>query len=439
MAGETKVMAPPVEVRERLVVLLIAAIQFVNILDFMIVMPLGPDFSRELGISANHIGIIAGSYTAAAALSGILGSFFLDRFDRRKALAVAMAGLVVATAAAGLAWDLNSLIGARLLAGLFGGPATALSLAIISDVVPVQRRGRAMGTVLAAFSIASIVGVPAALELANAGNWRTPFYSVAGMGAVVAAGVIFLLPPLTLHLQRGSKPPGLGMLRMLTRPLPLLAYAGTVAMMFSAFTLIPSIPVYLVFNLGYTGESWLQGAINATGLEYTPSVLGPLYFLGGLVSLGVMQVVGRATDRWGSAVVSWAGAVLVCLVMYFWFIDYRASVPVVLLFMGFMGSMSIRGVPARAMDTKIPAPHERASFMSLQSAVQHIALAIAAGFSSFMLTEDARGHLVGLENMAIIAMVFAVLLPTFVTLAERALKRRDTEQPVPPPPSPAAL
>ena len=136
MAGDTKLIAPPVEIRERWVVLLIAAIQFVNILDFMIVMPLGPDFSRELGISANHIGIIAGSYTAAAALSGILGSFFLDRFDRRKALAVAMAGLVIATAAAGLAWDLNSLLGARLLAGLFGGPATARPSTVWPDSAP---------------------------------------------------------------------------------------------------------------------------------------------------------------------------------------------------------------------------------------------------------------------------------------------------------------
>jgi predicted MFS family arabinose efflux permease len=412
-------------VNERLVVLLIAAIHFINILDFMIVMPLGPDFARDpgLGIAANRVGELAAAYTAAAAVSGIAGSFFLDRFDRRKALAVAMAGLVIGTAVCGLAWDFYSLLGARLVAGLFGGPAMALALAIISDVVPAERRGRAMGVVMTAFSIASIAGVPIALEIANAGGWRAPFFSVAAMGLVLAAAAIFLLPPMRLHLLRGdAKPPGLAMFRLLARPLPLLAYGAMAAMMFSAFSVIPHIPAYLVFNLGYEGEAWLNRLLAPVG--YQPSVLGPLYFVGGIVSLIVLQIVGRMTDRVGSALVSWVGAALVITVMYLWFIDHSPVLPAMLLFVAFMGSMSVRGVPARALDTKIPLPHERASFMSLQSAVQHIALALAAGLSSRILTESPDGKLVGMPTVGWIAVSWAVLLPVFITLAERGLKRR---------------
>src|SRR5688572_29617115 len=82
--------------RERTIVLLVAAVQFVNILDFMMVMPLGPDFANSLDIPMAHIGYLGGAYTVAAAMSGIAGSFFLDRFDRRKALAVTILGLVAA-------------------------------------------------------------------------------------------------------------------------------------------------------------------------------------------------------------------------------------------------------------------------------------------------------------------------------------------------------
>src|SRR5215831_619674 len=132
-------------ISERTLVFLVGAVQFVNILDFVMVMPLGPDFAKALGVPISKLGLIGGSYTAAAAFSGLLGSFFLDRFDRRKALAVAMFGLVLGTAAGGRARDLTGLTLARVIAGVFGGPATSISYAIIADVIPAERRGKAMG------------------------------------------------------------------------------------------------------------------------------------------------------------------------------------------------------------------------------------------------------------------------------------------------------
>ncbi|MBZ0135206.1 MAG: MFS transporter [Planctomycetes bacterium] len=412
-------------ISERLVVLLIAAIQFINILDFMIVMPLGPDFTVELGIPSNYIGLIAGSYTGSAAIAGVAGAFFLDRFDRRKALAVAMLGLIGGTFLCALSWNLETLIAARVIAGLFGGPATALSLAVVADVVPRERRGRAMGTVMTSFSVASIAGVPFSLEIAHHFGWRAPFYTVAAMGLVIATCALWVLPPMRIHLKAGMKPPGAAMFRMITRPLPLLAYVAMMAMMFSAFTVIPNIPTYLVFNLGYDGESWLSALFTRIGLE-PPSVLGPLYLMGGTLSLIVLQFVGRLTDRLGSATVSWVGAVLTIIVIYVWFIDYQPVVPALACFVCFMGAMSVRGVPARALDTKIPLPSERAAFMSMQSAVQHTSLALAAGLSSFVLVEDpVTKSLSGMATMGWIAIVFAILLPTFVTLAERAVRKRD--------------
>src|SRR5262249_50595409 len=107
---------------ERRIVLLIGAVNFINVLDFMIVLPLGPDFARALAIPASDIGFIGGAYSAAACVAGLVVSFFLDRFDRRRALAACMAGLVVGTALGGVAFDLPSLLLARVVAGLFGGP-----------------------------------------------------------------------------------------------------------------------------------------------------------------------------------------------------------------------------------------------------------------------------------------------------------------------------
>src|SRR5690349_9259276 len=105
------------KVSENALLFLLAGVQFVNILDFMMVMPLGPDFSRALSIPLHHLGYIGGSYMAAAAVTGFLGIFFLERFNRRKAYLVTLFGLAIGTLMGALATDSLTLIIARSIAG----------------------------------------------------------------------------------------------------------------------------------------------------------------------------------------------------------------------------------------------------------------------------------------------------------------------------------
>ena len=178
---------------ERTIVFLVGAVQFVNILDFMMVMPMGPDFAQALHIKASQLGLIGGAYTAAACVTGLAGSLVLDRYDRRSALGVTMLGLVIGTLLGGAAVGLPSLLLARVVAGAFGGPATSVAMSIVTDTVPPERRGKAMGAVMGAFSMASVLGVPAGLKLARLGGWRMPFFTVGAMGLVIAALAIALL------------------------------------------------------------------------------------------------------------------------------------------------------------------------------------------------------------------------------------------------------
>ncbi|MBW3567704.1 MAG: MFS transporter, partial [Proteobacteria bacterium] len=175
-------------------VALVTLLQFINILDFMMVMPLGPDFALALGMDVSNVGIVAGSYTLMAAVVAVFGAHYLDRFDRRPALAIAIAGLSLSTLAAAFAWDLYSLVAARMAAGLFGGPATSLAMSALIDVVPAARRGRAMAIVLASFSAASVLGVPFGLELARWYSWQAPFLLVGGLTLPVAFAAMFAVP-----------------------------------------------------------------------------------------------------------------------------------------------------------------------------------------------------------------------------------------------------
>jgi predicted MFS family arabinose efflux permease len=404
--GESSKKAAPRVVSERAVVSLIGAVQFINILDFMMVMPLGPDFADSLGIPVSKLGLIGGSYTAAAAVSGIVGSFFLDRFDRRSALGVAMAGLVVGTAAGGFATGLGTLMAARVLAGAFGGPATSLSLSIIADVIPPERRGKAMGAVMGAFAVASVLGVPLGLELSRQGGWRLPFFAVAALGVFIAAGSLLLLPPMRSHLIDRVEPPSLR--QLLSRTEVLLSYTMTAVAMMAGFILIPNLSAFVQYNLGYPRAR-----------------LGLLYLVGGVASFATMRLVGRLVDRLGSTRVAVVATVALTAITYFGFANPAAWLPVLAVFVGFMIAMSSRNVAYNTLTSKVPATGERARFMSVQSAVQHLASAIGAVLSSQLLTERPDRSLEGMPRVAWTSMIMLMTVPVMMALVEGRVRRRD--------------
>jgi predicted MFS family arabinose efflux permease len=401
-------MSMPNAIPERRLLLLIGAVLFVNILDFMMVIPLGPDFARALGIPTAQLGLVGASYTAAAALAGMLGSLVLDRFDRRKALAVVLGGLVIGTAAGAFATGLPSMLAARIIAGAFGGPATSLALAIVSDVVPAERRGRAMGSVMGAFAVASVLGVPAGLELAQLGGWRLPFVAVAGLGAVLASVAVLILPPLVGHLAPvpEATTPAAG--TVLRRPTALLALAAIGALMTAQFALVPNIAAYWQFNLGYPRER-----------------LGLLFVLGGLVSFGTMRLAGQLTDRVGAAASAGAATVLYLAVLFATFIFPSPAPQALLLFVAFMTASSFRMVPIQALSSRIPAAHERARFMSAQSVVQHLGSAVGAFTASRMLWQLPGSRLGGMDRVAWLAVVLAAVVPGLLWLIEARVRRGE--------------
>ena len=255
----------------------------------MMVMPMGPDFAAALGIPMSHLGIIGGAYTASATIVGIAGSMLLDRWERRSALTIAIVGLGLSTMTGALATGTASLVWARIAAGAFGGIAATLCFSIVADLVPEERRGRATAVVASGFSLSSILGVPAGLELARRGGWRAPFLVVGAIALLLAVSARLLLPKLRAHLD--TKEPAAA--------LPLDARMGWTFAAFGFaimgnFQLVPNLSAYLQFNMGFPREH-----------------MGLLYLGGGLASLATMRLSGIWTDRTRSLWPVLTGSILV--------------------------------------------------------------------------------------------------------------------------------
>ncbi len=390
---------------ERTLILIVGTIQFINIIDFMMVMPLGPDYARALGIATSNIGMLGASYSAAAAISALLVVGWLDRFDRRTVVTVAMLGLAVGTAAGALATDMNTLLAARIVAGMFGGPATSLAMTLIIDQVAAERRGRALGAVMGAFSAASVLGVPAALELAHWGDWRTPFISVSIFGALVAVAARLLLPPIQGHVLAARQRPAWEFLTLFTRSTPLLAYSATGAAMLAGFLIIPNLSAFVQFNLDYPREH-----------------LGILYLAGGVASFFTMRATGHYVDKYGSVPVAWVGTVLLLICLWFGFVWRVWPLPVLAIYILFMVAMSTRNIASTTLLSHVPQNYERAGFMSANSAVQNLAAALGAGVSALLLNAQPSGALIGMSQVSLLAMACATTVPLLLWKIQRRVR-----------------
>ncbi len=269
--------------RERLLLLILAMVQLTNVLDFVVMMPLGPQFMRHFSISPQAFGMLVSSCTFSAAIFGFLGAFFIDRFDRRVALLMLYAGFTVGTFCCALAPTYERLILARSLVGAFGGIMGAAVMAIVGDAFPEARRGAATGVIMSSFSIAFIVGVPFGLYLAQLLSWQAPFFMLAALSAATWVGAFYLLPPLTQHLHSAVLVSPIAEMRLvLSLPNTLRARAFMSTLMLAGFSVIPFISPYMVGNVG----------LSESDLPY-------IYLFGGLATLFTSRYVGVLSDRYG--------------------------------------------------------------------------------------------------------------------------------------------
>ncbi|MDM5179782.1 MFS transporter [Massilia sp. DJPM01] len=367
-------------------ILLVAALQFVYLVDFMMVLPLGPDLAREHGFALDRLGWLAAAYTLASAVSGLVTFRLLDRFDRKPALLLTFGLLALATLASTLCQGLPALMVARALTGAFGGPAVAIGMAIVIDLTPPEQRGKAMAKVMLGFSLAAIAGVPLGLELARAGGWQAPFYMVAALAALVLVAMACLLPALEGHLNAREK---VSARILLARPKVRLAILLQAGSAFSAFLVIPHFSAYFLLNMGFPRAQ-----------------LGMLYFAGGVVALLSVQLLGRLADRTGPLLAAGLATSAFCAGLAPFF-GLGAALPI-LFFVLFMAGNAGRNVTMAATVSQVPSPHERAGFMSLQSLVQDVAIGAAALVTSWQLGEAADGRLTGMAPVAALAAVIAV-------------------------------
>ena len=382
-------MKQEVPTSERSLVLVLAAIQFTHIMDFMIMMPLGPQLMRVMLISPQQFGLLVSAYTLTAAVAALAVAFYTDRFDRRQTLLFLYAGFLISTLLCGIAPGYTELLAARAVAGAFGGVAGATVHSIIGDAVPENRRGAATGMIMSAFALSSIIGVPIGLVLAAHFSWRAPFLLLVAVSIVVFILAWRILQPMRSHIVEGESHRPLDQMKaVFGNANHLRAFVFMFALMFAGFSVIPFISPYMVANVG----------LKETDLPY-------LYLFGGLATAFSSRYIGKLADKHGKRqIFTLIGLISIAPLLI------TTNLPPVPVWVAicasviFMVFVSGRFVPAMALVISSVEPRLRGGFMSINSAIQQLGLGAASFLAGSIIGHGVGGMLTHYWMVGLIAV-----------------------------------
>jgi len=413
MQQTTPMIAAPFTGYQKLVIALLALLQFTIVLDFMILAPLGDYLMKSLAIAPTGFGLVVSSYAFSAGASGILAAGFADKFDRKKLLLFFYSGFILGTLCCALSTSYEMLLGARIVTGLFGGVIGAISMTITTDLFEVHQRGRVMGFIQMTFAASQILGIPVGLYLANLWGWHSTFLMIVGLAVLIALTIIFKLKPIDKHLaMQSDKSAFLHLWHAVSNKSYQIGFLATAFLSVGGFMLMPFSSAYLINNI-----------------NITQAQLPMIFMFTGLGTIIVMPLIGKLSDRVDKFKLFAAGSVLAVVMS----VVYTNLTPIpvwqvvlinTVLFAGIMSRM----IPATTLTMSIPDMKDRGAFMSVNSSLQQMAGGLGAICAGLIVTQKTKTS--PLEHYNTLGFVVAVLIlicGIFVYQVSKMVKKKEAD------------
>lgn len=386
-------------------IVILALTQFTVVLDFMVMSPLGDMLMKSMGLTTTQFGFAVSSYAFSAAISGFLTAGFADKFDRKKLLLFFYIGFIIGTLMCSLATNYSMLITARIVTGLFGGVIGSISLAIVADLFPIQKRGRVMGYLQMGFGASQVLGIPISLYIANYFNWEAPFMMIVIFASLIWLIVAWKLQPINKHLTiKTEKNAFLHLWHTIARKEYRVGFLTTALLSLGGFMMMPWGSAFAINNL-----------------KVSPTQLPIMFMVGGVSSLVIMPLIGRLSDRFEKLKVFtyasiWMATVVIIYtnlsIVPFYFILFMN----VVMMIGILSRM----VPAMALVSALPEMQDRGAFMSINSSLQQFAGGIAAAIGGMIVVQQTKTS--PLENFNLLGYVILVLLAVNILMVYRLSK-----------------
>jgi EmrB/QacA subfamily drug resistance transporter len=158
---------------------------FMVVLDNLVVSVALPSIHRELGASIQSLEWTVNAYTLSYAVLLLTGAALGDRLGRKRMFMAGVALFTVSSAAAAMAPSIGLLIVARAIQGAGAAIATPLTLTLLADAYPADRRGFAIGVWSGVSGVAVALGPLVGGAMVQIASWHWIFWINVPIGAVL--------------------------------------------------------------------------------------------------------------------------------------------------------------------------------------------------------------------------------------------------------------
>ncbi|MEU2021467.1 MFS transporter [Streptomyces sp. NPDC016469] len=230
--------------------------------------------SASLGVSLSAVGLLVTGYGATVAITSVPIAHVVRAVPRRHVLTGLLAALVVSSLVAALATSYWLLLGARLLTALAQGLFWAVMGPVAVGLFRPEVRGRVVGALSLAGSLALVLGVPAGTWLGRRSTWQVPIAMPAVLGLVSLVTIAVLLPT-----SRPEEEPAAYATSPDVRRFGTVLAAGALSAT-GAFT-------------GYTYIVKFLGDVSG----FAPGTVSALFVVFGIACLAGVSITGAVLDR----------------------------------------------------------------------------------------------------------------------------------------------
>lgn len=377
-----------------LILALLCVASFAVVFNNLIITPILPDISEDLGVKVAVAGLLVTAYAIVGGIAAVFSGPFIDRVGRKPVVVAGMTTLTIATALSAIAPTFLTLAAARALAGLGVACLTPAVFAAVGDYFSYEERGRAMSWVISANTSASILGVPAGAVISGLVSWRWTFVVLTGL-LLVFTWLLFSRLPKDAPRTEDQPSSGMNAIPRVLRDLP------TTMALFSNYL---STSYWFVF-------ATYMGAYFHDEFGLAKWALGGLTMTMGLGVLVGSNVGGRLSDRAGKRpIIVWSSAGCA----FFIALVTTASMVMALGF-AFLFVFAVFGgarfASAQAIMTEM-SPENRGTVMALNASGQQFGIVTGSAVGGLVL--ELWGYTALGPASAALALASLVTYATFV-------------------------
>lgn len=396
---------------EIFVILILALTQFTVVLDFIVISPLGDLLMKSLNLSTTQFGLTVSVYAFSAGLSGLLTAGFADRYDRKKLLLFFYIGFILGTLFCGLSHTYTMLLLARIFTGIFGGVIGAISMTIVSDLFPLEKRGRVFGFLQMGFGASQVLGIPLSLYIANLWGWQWPFLMIVGLSLIIWFSIVLKIRQMSAHLEFKNEQ---NAIRHLWHTMTLrkyrIGFLATAFLSLGSFMMMPWGSAYVINNLKITVEQ-----------------LPFIYMASGVCSLTIMPIVGKLSDRFDKLhLFTIASVILIVVIIIYANLGPTPFWIVLIMNLGLQVGFLSRTVPSISLTSALPQKQDRGAFMGINSSLQQIAGGMAAALGGVIVVQkDKFSPLEHYDTLVYVVVLLSVISVALLLRVSRIVKKND--------------